>query len=74
MLVAVLIIKSKNNGKTLVYCLELNGKTAIYFNIDDLAESIKWELETIDLDDKYQVYTKEITEQELNNMPEFDGF
>lgn len=60
--------------KTLVYCLELNGKTAIYFNIDDLAESIKWELETIDLDDKYQVYTKEITEQELNNMPEFDGF
>lgn len=61
-------------GKTLVYCLELNGKTAIYTDIDDLTDALNWELETIDSEDKFQVYTKEITNKELNDLPEFEGF
>lgn len=60
--------------KTLVYCLELNGKTTIYTDIDDLTDALNWELETIDSEDKFQVYTKEITNKELNDLPEFEGF
>lgn len=60
--------------KTLVYCLELNGITAIYFCIEDLLSSIEYEFENIEVEGKYSVYTKEMTDEEINNLPEFEGF
>lgn len=63
---------------TLVYVLELNGTKAIYFDIDALCDSIKYEFEDIVDSDavnmEFKVYGKLITEKQIEKLGEFDGF
>lgn len=64
--------------KTIVYCLELDGVTQILFSIEDLCETLKCEFEDISEDNvddlEFTVYPKIMTEKEIEELPEFDGF
>jgi len=62
----------------MVFCLTMNGITAIYFDMDDLCDSLKMEFEDQDFDSmkecEYLITVKEMTEKEIEELPEFDGF
>ena len=64
--------------KQIVYVLELEGQKAIYLDIHGLCDSIKNEfLEGTDEDIKrfnFIVSAKEMTGDEIDDLPEFDGF
>tara|TARA_R110002050_G_scaffold69507_2_gene150320 strand:+ start:6786 stop:6986 length:201 start_codon:yes stop_codon:yes gene_type:complete len=64
--------------KVVVYCLTMNGVTAVYFCVEDLCDSIKMEFEDQDFDSmkncEYKIWTKEMTEKEIDDLPEFEGF
>lgn len=63
---------------TLVYCLEQEGTTAIHFSIEDLCEALKYEFNEYTDEDaietKFNVSAKMMTEKEIKELPEFDGF
>lgn len=62
----------------LVYVVELDGTQAILFDIGSLRDFIESEFENIteiDVDDfVYKVYAKWMTGEELDALPEFNGF
>ncbi|WP_271729993.1 hypothetical protein [Aquimarina algiphila] len=64
--------------KQIVYCLTLDSMTSVYFDIDDLCDGLKEEFENQDFegikDQKFIISVKEMTEREINELPEFEGF
>lgn len=64
--------------KILVYVLELDGVKAVHFDIDALCDALKYEFEDIIDNDavemEFKVYCKLMTDKEIEEMPEFDGF
>lgn len=64
--------------KQLVYVLEYGGINAVYPDIDNLCDGLKMEVENMPdediLESKFIISAKLMTEKELNNLPEFDGF
>lgn len=64
--------------KTTVYCLSKDGQTAVHLDVDALCDAIKYEIDEMNWDDlegeKYTVEVKKMTEKELDELPEFDGF
>lgn len=64
--------------KITVYCLELDESQSIHFDIDGLCDGIKAELEDQDFeslkDSHYEIYVMQMTEKEIKELPEFDGF
>lgn len=59
------------------YKLEINGSYLISHNIDDIMETLKFEIqEGVKIGENIQceVYVLEMSEEEYNNLPEFDGF
>lgn len=65
-------------NKKLVYCLSDGTTTAIHLNIDDLCERIKMEVDNMPDEDilanVFSISAKLMTEAEIDNLPEFDGF
>lgn len=61
---------------TRVYCLTLEGTTAIHFDIDALCDAVKMEFEDTELPEttKFEVWSKEMSDQELDELKEFQGF
>jgi hypothetical protein len=58
-----------------VFCLRANGCTAIHLDVHALCDAIKMELEdSVTGDMLFEVYTQEMTEKEIDELPEFDGF
>lgn len=61
-----------------VYVLEQNGIKAIYMDIESLKEAIDLEFDGLPIEDfestEFTVYVKTMTEKEIDDLPEFDGF
>jgi len=59
-----------------IWQVEIFGSKVIYTSLDDAIESLKCDLE--DLEDNQRepivISTKEITETQFNNLPEFEGY
>lgn len=64
--------------KHTVYCLSMDGQTAIHMDINGVCDAIKMEFEDQDYDSMknctYEVSVKQMTDKEINELPEFDGF
>lgn len=64
--------------KITVYCLELDESKSIHFDIDGLCDALKSEFEDQDFDSMedavYEIYVMQMTEKEIKELPEFDGF
>lgn len=64
--------------KKIVYNLSLNGIKQGFSSIDDLCNDLKIELEdTVRshvLDLEFTISFQEMTQEEIDNLPEFDGF
>lgn len=62
----------------MVYCMKCNGSTAVYFDLEDLMDALKLEFEDQDFEAmqgiNYKISVKEMTEAEIEALPEFDGF
>lgn len=62
----------------LVYCINLDGTEAVYFSLEDLQYSIGIELENLSKEDcedyEFKVYAKWMSSNELDVLPEFNGF
>ncbi|GEJ45999.1 hypothetical protein [Chryseobacterium sp. ON_d1] len=59
-----------------VFKLELNGSWFIDEDYDNILETLKSELEELELNEIIDVRISliEMSESEYNNLPEFDGF
>lgn len=59
-----------------VFKLELNGSWLIDENYDYILETLKSELQELELNEPIDVQISliEMSESEYNNLPEFDGF
>lgn len=59
-----------------VFKLELNGSWLIDEDLDNILETLKSELEELELNELIdaQISLIEMSESEYNNLPEFDGF
>lgn len=59
-----------------VFKLELNGSWFIDEDYDNILETLKSELEELELNEPIDVRISliEMSESEYNNLPEFDGF
>ena len=64
--------------KQTVFVLELDGLKAVYTDIEGLKQAIEIAFDNLHDDDfKYtifKVYAKKMIEQEIDELPEFDGF
>lgn len=64
--------------KQTVWILEHEGSKAVHFSLGCLIDGIKLEFEDRDHEGmggyQYKIYTSEMTEEEINDLPEFDGF
>ena len=62
--------------KTTVWCLRKDGITAINFDLSDLLASVQMEFEDQGHmeGETYEIFTKEMTEKEIEELPEFEGF
>jgi hypothetical protein len=64
--------------KTLMYCLTMDGITAVYNDADELTDAIKMETDNYDdeslLKYEYTISFKLMTEKEIEELPEFDGY
>ena len=67
-----------NNEGQLVYIVELDGTKAILFDIGSLKDFIEVEFENITEteanDFEYKVYAKWMSGDEIDALPEFNGF
>lgn len=59
-----------------VFKLELNGSWLIDQNYDNILETIKNEIEELELNEPqdFKISLIEMSEEEYNNLPEFEGF
>lgn len=77
------IIKSaadekESKSKALVYNLTMDGSTAVHFSFGCLIEGLKAECEDMDdeslMDMEFTISFKQMTDKEIEDLPEFDGF
>lgn len=60
--------------RIVVYVLEKNSVKAIYPDYGSLKDHLEMELENFKIGEEFKVYTKAMTEEEFEQLPEFDGF
>ena len=64
--------------KQTVYVLELDGVKAIHLDVGSLQDAIELEFDGLHEDDfetnTFKVYAKKMTEKEIDDLPEFNGF
>lgn len=64
--------------KQTVYILEQNGIKAIHMDLGGLNDAIEMEFEALHEDDfettVFTIYANKMTEKEIDDLPEFDGF
>lgn len=64
--------------KQTVYILELDGVKSIHLDLGGLNDAIEMELDGLHEDDfettVFKVYAKQMSEKEIDELPEFDGF
>lgn len=65
-------------NKQLVFCLSKGEVTAIHFDQSGLCSALEMELDNTHEDDlleiEFKVTAKFMTEKEIKNLPEFEGF
>ncbi|MDM1045896.1 hypothetical protein HX004_14145 [Myroides sp. 1354] len=61
-----------------VYVLELDNQKAIHLDLRSLLDALETEFDNLHEDDfkttVFKVYPKKMTDDEIDNLPEFDGF
>lgn len=63
--------------KIIVYCLESNGVTARHTSMDGLLDHLKTEVHDNQeelLYIEFEIFFEEMTEQEIEDLPEFEEF
>lgn len=64
--------------KTLVYVLEMDGIKAVHLDIDSVCDALKMEYEDrVDediLSMKFNLSAKHMSDKELKDLPEFEGW